>query len=73
MSYISCVEREEIEMLKLKRLYEGCYKIEGHSRDYQIEIYRSCDDPKTWRCDGHSFSRLSDAKEFMFTELLEEV
>lgn len=33
-------------MLKLKRLYEGRYKIEGHSRDYQIEIYRSCDDQK---------------------------
>jgi hypothetical protein len=64
--------QEEIQMLKLKRLYEGCYKIEGHSRDYEIEIYRSCDDPKMWRCDGQYFSRLSDAKAMMFEILSEE-
>ena len=56
-------------MLKLKRLYAGCYKIEGHSRDYQIEIYRSCDDPKTWRCEDRLFGSLSNAKAFMFEEL----
>jgi hypothetical protein len=53
-------------MLKLKRQYEGCYRIEGHNRDYQIEIYRSSDDPKMWRCEDQYFSRLSDAKEIMF-------
>tara|TARA_R100001369_G_scaffold25277_1_gene46157 strand:- start:72 stop:254 length:183 start_codon:yes stop_codon:yes gene_type:complete len=56
-------------MLKLKKQYAGCYKVEGHDRDYEIFIERSCDDPKYWRCDGHYFSILAEAKAFMFTEL----
>jgi len=59
-------------MLKLKRSYKGCYKVEGHSRDYPIYIERSCEDLKLWSCDGHSFSRLSEAKAFIFSELSEE-
>lgn len=59
-------------MLTLKRQYQGCYRIEGHSRDYQIEIYRSCDEPGVWRCDDFRFTCLADAKEFMFSTLLDE-
>jgi len=60
-------------MLKLKRQYIGCYRIEGHNRDYHIEISRSCDDPKLWRCGDQYFSSLSDAKEILFEELREEL
>jgi hypothetical protein len=60
-------------MLKLKREFAGFYIIKGHSRDYEITISKSCDDPKYWRCDGHYFSSLADAKAFMFVELSEEI
>ena len=56
-------------MLKLKREFAGFYIIKGHRRDYEITISKSSDDPKSWRCDGHYFSSLADAKAFMFTEL----
>ena len=58
-------------MLKLKREFAGFYIIKGHSRDYEITISKSCDDPKCWTCDGHYFSSLADAKAFMFVELSE--
>jgi len=56
-------------MLKIKKQYAGCYKVEGHSRDYPIYIERSSDDPKLWRCDGHWFGSLANAKACMFEEL----
>ena len=58
--------------LSIKRNYEGSYTIKGHNRDYEITIERSCDDPKVWRCEDLYFSRLSEAKEYMFQELSQE-
>jgi|TARA_E500000178_G_scaffold338469_1_gene378844 hypothetical protein len=59
-------------MLKLKREFAGFYIIKGHSRDYEITISKDVN-PKYWRCDGHYFSSLADAKAFMFVELSEEI
>tara|TARA_R110000824_G_scaffold7516_3_gene34067 strand:- start:560 stop:748 length:189 start_codon:yes stop_codon:yes gene_type:complete len=60
-------------MLKLKREFSGFYIIKGHSRDYEITIYRSNEDQKQyWHSDGRYFSSLADAKAFMFVELSEE-
>ena len=57
-------------MLKLKKQYAGCYKVEGHDRDYSIFIERSCDG-EGWTCDGLHYGRLSEAKASIFSELLE--
>jgi hypothetical protein len=56
-------------MLKVSKMYAGCYRISGHYRDYPIYIERSCVDPKTWRCEDRLFGSLSNAKAFMFEEL----
>jgi|TARA_R100001460_G_scaffold47467_1_gene85225 hypothetical protein len=61
-------------MLKLKKQYAGCYRIEGHNRDYDIDIYLSCDygSVKMWRCGDTYFESLAVAKDFLFEELLLE-